>query len=910
MSKSSARSLKEWEPISERIIMARFTSRCQDTTIIQAYAPTNDASEADKEMFYEQLQATMAKRKKRDITILMGDMNAKVGSANSGNEGVMGKHGVGTMNHNGELFVDFCSVNDMVIGGTLFPHKESHKVTWRSPDGSWENQIDHIAISRRWRGTLQDCRIKRSADVGSDHHLLLATCRIRLAACRKKIQKSTKYNVERLKNPETKQEFILTLANRFDALRYNSDEEDDNEGEDEIETEWSIIKEAYTSTCEEVLGKVKRERKEWMSDDTWEKVEERRKLKANIDNCRTRNQKANAMKQYNSADRKVKKSCRRDKRKWFSDKAAEAEEAASKQDMRTLYKITKTLSGKRRQINKPVQGKDGQLLATKEQQMDRWREHFKEILNRTPPPNPPEVDPPTEVLRIHTGPPTKTEIRTAISSLKNGKAAGADGIPPEAWKEAGNLSVEVLYPLLSRIWLEEKIPSDWRKGNIVKLPKKGDLTKCENWRGIMLLSVASKILCRIILNRTANTMEQKLRDNQAGFRRNRSCSDQIATLRIIVEQSTEFNSQLYAVFIDYEKAFDSVDRSTLWNILAHYGIPSKIINMIKVFYTNFQAQVSHEGDLTEPFNMTTGVRQGCLLSPLLFITALDWVMRETTKDGRTGIQWTLTNMLDDLDFADDLALLSHSIRQMREKAQKLEHNSGQVGLTINAKKTKEMRVKTVGNAKPVCCRGTELEIVKEFTYLGSVISSDGGATKDVDARIGKAKAAFAQLKPVWRARNISLRTKLRIFESNVKSILLYGCETWGLTQLNTSKLQTFINARLRYILGIWWPQKISNEDLLERTGQEPVEVSIRRRKWRWIGHTLRKPPSSITRTVLEWNPQGKRRRGRPRLSWRRGVKKDLEHADTTWQETKKTAGDRRRWRRLTEALCSRRGKED
>ncbi|CAH1266510.1 Hypp3401 [Branchiostoma lanceolatum] len=542
--------------------------------------------------------------------------------------------------------------------------------------------------------------------------------------------------------------------------------------------------------------------------------------------------------------------------------------------------------------------------------MERWREHFEEILNRTPPPDPAEVEPPTDVLDICTGPPSKAEIRKAIASLKNGKAAGIDGIPPEAWKEAGSLSVEALYPLLIRIWQEERIPLDWRKGILVKLPKKGDLTQCKNWRGIMLLSVASKLLCRIILNRTAKAMECKLRDNQAGFRPNRSCSDQIATLRIIVEQSAEFNSQLYAVFVDYEKAFDSLDRSTLWNILDHYGIPTKIISMVKVFYNNFQAQVSHGGDLTEPFNMTTGVRQGCLLSPLLFITALDWVMRETTKEGRTGIQWTLTTMLDDLDFADDLALLSHSISQMRTKTQKLETNSSRVGLKISAPKTKEMRVKTVGNARPVCCQGTELELVKEFTYLGSVISNDGGTTKDVEARIGKAKASFAQLKPIWRARNISVRTKLRILEANVKSVLLYGCETWGLTQLNIKKLQTFINSRLRFILGIWWPKKISNVELLDRTGQEPVEVTIRRRKWRWVGHTLRKPPAAITRTALEWNPQGKRKRGRPRLSWRRGVRKDLDSANTSWQEAKKTAGDRKRWRLTTEALCSRRGEED
>ncbi|KAI8522196.1 hypothetical protein Bbelb_019500 [Branchiostoma belcheri] len=212
---------------------------------------------------------------------------------------------------------------------------------------------------------------------------------------------------------------------------------------------------------------------------------------------------------------------------------------------------------------------------------------------------------------------------------------------------------------------------------------------------------------------------------------------------------------------------------------------------------------------------------------------------------------------------------------------KLEDNSGRVGLIVNATKTKEMRVKTVGNAKPVSCRGVELEIVKDFTYLGSVISSSGGgAEMDIEARTGKAKAAFAQLKPVLKARNISLKTKLRIFESNVKSILLYGCETWGLTQANIKKLQTFINATLRYILGIWWPRKVSNQDL-EIAGQERVEMTIRRRKWRWIAHTLRKPPESITRTALDWNPQGTRKRGRPRLSWKRGVRKDLTAANTS-----------------------------
>ncbi|KAI8519143.1 hypothetical protein Bbelb_024000 [Branchiostoma belcheri] len=92
--------------------------------------------------------------------------------------------------------------------------------------------------------------------------------------------------------------------------------------------------------------------------------------------------------------------------------------------------------------------------------------------------------------------------------------------------------------------------------------------------------------------------------------------------------------------------------------------------------------------------------------------------------------------------------------------------------------------------------------------------------------------------------------------------------------------------------------------------QERVEMTIRRRKWRWIGHTLRKPPESITRTALDWNPQGTRKRGRPRLSWKRGVRKDLTAANTSWHEVKTIARDRGRWRAFTEALCSRTGEED
>ena len=202
-----------------------------------------------------------------------------------------------------------------------------------------------------------------------------------------------------------------------------------------------------------------------------------------------------------------------------------------------------------------------------------------------------------------------------------------------------------------------------------------------------LLSVPGKVLNNIILERMKGVREVEvtLRKEQAGFRQDRSCTDQIATLQIIVEQSIEWNSSLYVNFVDYEKAFDSLNGETLWKISRHYGMPMKLVNMIKNSYERMSCRVIHGGQLTKNFEIRTGVRQGCLLSPFLFIIAIDWIMKTETKGKRNGIQWKMFTQLDDLDFADDLALIFHSHRQMQDKTTHMARISAQVGLKINQK---------------------------------------------------------------------------------------------------------------------------------------------------------------------------------------------------------------------------------
>lgn len=197
-----------------------------------------------------------------------------------------------------------------------------------------------------------------------------------------------------------------------------------------------------------------------------------------------------------------------------------------------------------------------------------------------------------------------------------------------------------------------------------------------------------------------------------------------------------------------------------------------------------------------------------------------------------------------------------------------------------------------------------IERVNEFTYLGSVIDREGGTDQDVQDKIKKARRAFGMLSRVWASRIYSINVKIRIFNTNVKSILFYGCETWKVTQTIVSQLQVFMNRCLRRLLRVFWPNTITNEELWRVTKQEPVCIQIRKRKWGWLGHTLRRPANDIARGALDWNPQGTRRRGRPRTTWRRTVLEEARSLGKSWGEIKQYARNRVRWRTLVEALCS------
>ncbi|VDP50533.1 unnamed protein product [Schistosoma curassoni] len=188
--------------------------------IIQCYAPTNDSNDDIKDQLYERLQPIIEKCPRKDLTILMGDLNAKVRINNTGYEDIMGRHGLGERNENGERFADLCAFNKLVIGGTIFPHKRIHKPTWISLNHTTENQIDHICINKKLRRTMGDMRARRGADIASDHHLVVAKLKLKLKKNWTIAQTALqRFNTAFLRDTNKLNEFKITLNNRFRALQ-------------------------------------------------------------------------------------------------------------------------------------------------------------------------------------------------------------------------------------------------------------------------------------------------------------------------------------------------------------------------------------------------------------------------------------------------------------------------------------------------------------------------------------------------------------------------------------------------------------------------------------------------------------------------------------------------------------------
>ncbi|VDP30999.1 unnamed protein product [Schistosoma margrebowiei] len=372
LSKVARNALVGWESHRSRITKASLKTKKEGIlmNIIQCYAPTNDSNDDIKDQFYERLQSIIEECLRKDLSIVMGDLNAKVGIDNTGYEDIMGRHGLGQRNENGERFANLCAFNKLVMGVTIFPHKRIHNATWISPDHTTENQIDHICINKKFRRTMEDVRTRRGADVASDHHLIVDNLKLRLKKNWTTVQTALqRFNTAFLRDTDKLNDFKIALNNRFQALQ------DLLKGETTMEDNWKSIKEALTSTCQEVLGLKKHHHKEWISIETLNKIKERKNKKSAINNSRTQAEKVQAQAEYTEASKQVKRSIRADKKKYVEELAMTAEKAAREGNMKQLYDTTKKLSVKYSKPERPVKDKEGKSITEIQRPRNRWVEY-------------------------------------------------------------------------------------------------------------------------------------------------------------------------------------------------------------------------------------------------------------------------------------------------------------------------------------------------------------------------------------------------------------------------------------------------------------------------------------------------------------------------------------------------------
>ena len=373
------------------------------------------------------------------------------------------------------------------------------------------------------------------------------------------------------------------------------------------------------------------------------------------------------------------------------------------------------------------------------------------------------------------------------------------------------------------------------KGCILPLPKKGDLGLAKNYRGITLTSIAAKIYNALLRNRIEPKIDNILRKNPNGFRRNRSTTSKILTIRRILEGVRAKNLQATLLFVDFTKAFDFIHRGKMEQIQLVYGLPKETVAAITIFYRNTKVKVrSPDGD-TEYFDIVAGVQQGDTLAPYLFIICLDYVLRTSIdkirengfelkkKRSRRHPTKTITDA--------DIAILVNAPNQAETLLHSLERAAAGIGLHVNAHKTEYMCYNQTGDITTL--DGTPLKLVDKFTYLGSSVSS---TEKDIDTRLTNTWTVIDRLLIIWKS-DLTDKMKRSFFQAAVVSILLCGCTTWMLTKRLEKKLDGNYTRMLRAILNNSWRQHPTRHQLYSHL--PPITKAIQARRTRHAGHCWR-----------------------------------------------------------------------
>lgn len=485
---------------------------------------------------------------------------------------------------------------------------------------------------------------------------------------------------------------------------------------------------------------------------------------------------------------------------------------------------------------------------------------------------------------------TIDEVEAALKEMKNNKAPGDDELPIEAVKKGGEVMLQAVTALFNKCLEQEKVAESWTNAEVVLIHKKGDKAKIDNYRPISLLAHLYKLFMKIITKRITKKLDFYQPIEQAAFRSGYSTNDHLQVMRTLIEKCNEYKIKIAIAFVDYEKAFDSVEIWKILDALNRCRIDSRYTRLIKHVYENATLSIRlHEN--TEKFKMGRGIRQGDTASPKLFTLALEDVFKEL-EWSEMGININGT-FFNNLRFADDIALISLDIDELDTMLTQLNEASGKIGLKMNTSKTKIMT--NIDTDKVIRIDNDIIEFVDNYKYLGHNLKLGiENQTSEVRRRVGLGWAAFGKLGYIFKS-NMNNSLKRQVFDACVLPVLTYGAETLTLTKASETKLRVAQRAMERIMLGVRLRDKNTNEWIRSQTRVVDVMERIASLKWNWAGHIARMTDNRWTKNILQWRPPTKRPTGRPPERWTNSIKR---LAGQSWQQS---AMDREKWKELGEA---------
>ena len=528
---------EEWEAVSSRIVtmrmkLARVGQRRPGgtrepgnifVTVISVHAPTARAQPGIMQKFMDDMQVTINKVSASDVLLLLRDLNAHVGSCESGEDpwrGVRGKYGLGDGNGAGERILEFCAINNFTIMSTWFSKKPIHLATWKHPATKQMHIIDYVVMRAEQWVFCTDVQVMRGASCWSGHQMVRANLRV-VPLWRQKKALTSPIAVLGLSSNGLRGEYLQKLDEYLTAEQHKPHEAASN---------WCTLKKCILAAAEESLGRGRKKQPEWFmeaADTQTPLLEAKRAAHAKvlqIDSVANR-------RAFRRQQRMVNAAVDEAKEEWVRRLAKDAERAKKdgKQRWKSIRQLQATFAGRRPRRPTALLTEDGDLTRGPTEVKQRWYDHFTSILNIRSQYRQEVIDEmPAQSSRLEVDhPPTSDELSHALGHLKGGKAGGKTRILPELLKCGGTEMQNRLLLLIQDIWRQGSVVEDWRDAVVVQIPKKGDLRLCDNRWGISLLDVIGKVLARILQERLQAVGKLTLPESQCGFRKGRGCVDMV-----------------------------------------------------------------------------------------------------------------------------------------------------------------------------------------------------------------------------------------------------------------------------------------------------------------------------------------------------------------------------------------------